>query len=90
MVHEEDVKRNRQPDDNSEHMALSLTGLAAKDALNCIDHLVFSTDNGQDLKVGETVIIVQGEANNSAHDRAHMKTAEVTKKYASPCFTTVD
>ncbi len=76
LVHAEDAKRNRQPDDNSERMALSLTGLAAKDGLNRIDHLVFSADNGRGTKAGENVIIVQGELNNSSHDRAHMKTTE--------------
>ncbi len=76
LVHAEDAKRNRQPDDNSERMALSLTGLAAKDGLSRIDHLVFSADNGRGLKAGENVIIVQGELNNLGHDRAHMKTTE--------------
>ena len=86
LVHAEDAKRNRQPDDNSERMALSLTGLAAKDGLSRIDHLVFSADNGRGAKAGENVIIVQGELNSSSHDRAHMKTTEAVK---TPAFASL-
>ena len=72
----EDAKLNRQADGNSERLALSLTSLAAKDGLSRIDHLVFCVDKGLGVKAGENVFIVQGELNNPAHDRAHMKTTD--------------
>ena len=76
LVHAEDAKLNRQPDANSERLALSMTTLVAKDGFSRVDHLVFSVDKGLGVKAGENVFIVQGELNNPAHDRAHMKTTD--------------
>ncbi len=74
LVHKQDEKLGRTPDEKSEQMAASLTQLAKENGISRIDHLVFSIDNGRGMKSGENVIIVQGELNNPAHDRAHMKT----------------
>ena len=76
LVHAEDAKLNRQPDANSERLALSMTTLAAKDGFSRVDHLVFSVDKGLGVKAGENVFIVQGELNNPAHDRAYMRTTD--------------
>ena len=76
LVHAEDAKLNRQPDADSERLALSMTTLAAKDGFSRVDHLVFSVDKGLGVKAGENVFIVQGELNNPAHDRAYMKTTD--------------
>ena len=73
LVHKQDEKLGRTPDVRSEQLAASLTRLAKENGMSRIDHLVFSVDNGRSIKAGENVIIVQGELNNPAHDRAHTK-----------------
>ncbi len=73
LVHAHDGKLSRSPDEKSEQLAASLTQLAKENGMTRIDHIVFSVDNGRGIKVGENVVIVQGELNNPGHDRAYMK-----------------
>lgn len=74
LVHKHDEKLGRTPDEKSEQMAASLTNLAKENRLTRIDHVVFSFDNGRGIEAGENVFVVQGELNNPASDKAHMKT----------------
>jgi hypothetical protein len=74
---QEDVKRGRQPDENTKNLAGSLTVLAAENHFKDIDRVSFSVKTDH-LKAGENVFVVQGEP--PSHLRAHMPTAEAINK----------
>jgi hypothetical protein len=65
----------REYDSNSERLAASAACLAKENGLSQIDHVVLSRDTGT-VRQGENLFVVQGELNNPAHLRAHMRTDE--------------
>ncbi|RXR06561.1 XVIPCD domain-containing protein [Pseudoxanthomonas composti] len=65
----------RDYDSNSERLAASAACLAKENGLTRIDHVVLSRDAGP-VRQGENLFVVQGELNNPAHLRAHIRTDE--------------
>jgi peptidoglycan hydrolase-like protein with peptidoglycan-binding domain len=69
----------RDYDGNSERLAASAACLAKENGLSRVDHVVLSQDTGT-VRQGENLFVVQGELNNPAHLRAHMRTDEALAK----------
>lgn len=67
----------KPPDAGSERLAASLLVLAKESGLQRIDHIVLS-QGAPGVRPGENVFVVQGDLNDPAHLRAHMKTEQAT------------
>lgn len=72
-------------DAGSERLAVSLLVLAKENGLQRIDHVVLS-QAAPGVRPGENVFVVQGELNDPAHLRAHMKTNQATAKPIEASF----
>lgn len=73
QVKEQDRVNGRSWDQVSERLSASLLSLAKENGITRVDHVVFSQKTDQ-VAAGENVFIVQGQLNDPAHVRAHMKT----------------
>jgi hypothetical protein len=69
----------RDYDANSACLAASAACLAKEGGLSRIDHVVLSRDTGT-VRQGENLLVVQGELNDPAHLRAHMRTDDALAK----------
>lgn len=77
-VAELDAKHGRSFDATSERMTTSLLVLAKDNDLSHVDHVVVSNATATH-PAGHTLFVVQGEANDPAHLRASMPTAEAAQ-----------
>lgn len=77
-VEELDAKHGRSFDDTSERMTASLLVLAKDNDLSHVDHVLVSNATATH-PAGHTLFVVQGEANDPAHLRASMPTAEAAQ-----------
>lgn len=77
-VEELDAKHGRSFDAASERMTASLLVLAKDNDLSHVDHVLVSNATATH-PAGHTLFVVQGEANNPAHLRASMPTAEAAQ-----------
>ncbi|HGM7321356.1 TPA: XVIPCD domain-containing protein [Stenotrophomonas maltophilia] len=77
-VEELDAKHGRSFDDTSERMTASLLVLAKDNDLSHVDHVLVSNATAMH-PAGHTLFVVQGEANDPAHLRASMPTAEAAQ-----------
>lgn len=73
LVRQMDRDMGRQSDVHSERMAASAARLAKESGFDRIDHLLLSNATAS-KGTGETVFVVQGDAADPAHLRAHMPT----------------
>lgn len=88
QVRLQDQKHGRQWDEASERMTASLLALAKQQGLSEVDHVVFSAKTGQ-VAAGENVFIVQGQLEDPASRRAHMKTDEAVRTPETASFEKV-
>jgi hypothetical protein len=80
-VYKVDRQLGRVPDEHSKRLAASLAALAKRSGLEQIDHVALSVEvDGKDVRAGENVFAVQGEPDDPAHHRVHMKTSEALSK----------
>lgn len=77
-VEELDAKHGRSFDATSERMTASLLVLAKDNDLSHVDHVLVSNATATH-PAGHTLFVVQGEANDPAHLRASMPTAEAAQ-----------
>lgn len=77
-VEELDAKHGRSFDAASERMTASLLVLAKDNDLSHVDHVLVSNATATH-PAGHTLFVVQGEANDPAHLRASMPTAEAAQ-----------
>ncbi len=77
-VEELDAKHGRSFDDTSERMTASLLVLAKDNDLSHVDHVLVSNATATH-PAGHTLFVVQGEANDPAHLRASMPTADAAQ-----------
>jgi len=77
-VEELDAKHGRSFDATSERMTASLLVLAKDNDLSHVDHVLVSNATAAH-PAGHTLFVVQGEANDPAHLRASMPTAEAAQ-----------
>lgn len=77
-VEELDAKHGRSFDATSEKMTASLLVLAKDNDLSHVDHVLVSNATATH-PAGHTLFVVQGEANDPAHLRASMPTAEAAQ-----------
>ena len=77
-VEELDAKHGRSFDEASERMTASLLVLAKDNDLSHVDHVLVSNSTATH-PAGHTLFVVQGEANDPAHLRASMPTAEAAQ-----------
>lgn len=77
-VAELDAKHGRSFDATSERMTASLLVLAKDNDLSHVDHVLVSNATSTH-PAGHTLFVVQGEANDPAHLRASMPTAEAAQ-----------
>lgn len=77
-VEELDAKHGRSFDATSERMTASLLVLAKDNDLSHVDHVLVSNATSSH-PAGHTLFVVQGEANDPAHLRASMPTAEAAQ-----------
>ncbi|QJP18365.1 hypothetical protein HKK60_02085 [Stenotrophomonas maltophilia] len=77
-VAELDAKHGRSFDATSERMTASLLVLAKDNDLSHVDHVLVSNTTATH-PAGHTLFVVQGEANDPAHLRASMPTAEAAQ-----------
>ncbi|MCF3551609.1 XVIPCD domain-containing protein [Stenotrophomonas maltophilia] len=73
-----DAKHGRSFDATSERMTASLLVLAKDNDLSHVDHVLVSNATATH-PAGHTLFVVQGEANDPAHLRASMQTAEAAQ-----------
>ncbi|HDS1633202.1 TPA: hypothetical protein QEL43_002860 [Stenotrophomonas maltophilia] len=73
-----DAKHGRSFDDTSERMTASLLVLAKDNDLSHVDHVLVSNATATH-PAGHTLFVVQGEANDPAHLRASVPTAEAAQ-----------
>ena len=73
LVRQMDRDMGRQSDVHSERMAASAARLAKESGFDRIDHVLLSNATAS-KGAGETVFVVQGDAADPAHLRAHMST----------------
>jgi hypothetical protein len=69
----------RDYDGNSACLAASAACLAKESGLSRIDHVALSGDTGP-VRQGESLFVVQGELNDPAHLRVHMRTDDALAK----------
>jgi hypothetical protein len=80
-----DASLGKQRDEGSDRLTASLLVLAKENGLQRIDHVVLS-QAAPGVRPGENVFVVQGELNDPAHLRAHMKTDQATAKPVGASF----
>ncbi|MGO1000537.1 XVIPCD domain-containing protein [Lysobacter sp. CA196] len=89
LVLAQDQQHGRQWDQTSEHLTASLLALSKEAGLTRVDHVVFSQKTDQ-VAAGENVFIVQGQLNDPAHVRAHMKTDAAVQTPEAASFQKVE
>lgn len=89
QVKEQDRVNGRSWDQVSERLSASLLSLAKENGVTRVDHVVFSQKTDQ-VAAGENVFIVQGQLNDPAHVRAHMKTEAAVQTPEAVSFSKVE
>jgi hypothetical protein len=89
QVKEQDRVNGRSWDQVSERLSASLLSLAKESGVTRVDHVVFSQKTDR-VAAGENVFIVQGQLNDPAHVRAHMKTEAAVQTPEAVSFQKVE
>ncbi|ALN63404.1 hypothetical protein GLA29479_2538 [Lysobacter antibioticus] len=89
QVKEQDRANGRSWDQVSERLSASLLSLAKENGVARVDHVVFSQKTDR-VAAGENVFIVQGQLNDPAHVRAHMKTEAAVQTPEAVSFQKVE